>query len=205
MPVARGVTTGRGLQPIEQVIRARESLAARQKPVASSADQAVLELFGEGYDQARPSEFQKALRTPVTHVWPLPKATAQRLSSGYGMRNDPFDGGRDFHEGIDIAAASGTPVMASAAGVVSKVSSQGPSGKRVSIEHADGSESTYIHLSKQNVREGQNVRQGQVIGAVGSTGRSTGPHLDYRLKKRGHYVNPLSALRPTATTRLALR
>lgn len=128
------------------------------------------------------------------HSWPVAKQAKQYISSGYGMRKDPFHGKQRFHGGIDIAADSGTAVLASAAGIVSAVGAKGGFGNHVSIDHADGTQTMYGHLSREEVRVGQRVRQGQVIGRVGSTGRSTGAHLDYRIKKNGQTVDPLKVL-----------
>lgn len=125
------------------------------------------------------------------HAWPVVKSAKQYISSGYGMRKDPFHGQQRFHGGIDIATAPGTAVLASADGVVSEIGAKGGFGNHVSISHGDGSISMYGHLKAENVRVGQRVRQGQQIGQVGSTGRSTGPHLDFRVKKNGQTVDPM--------------
>ncbi len=131
--------------------------------------------------------------------WPIPLTAKQRLTSGYGMRNDPFHGRQSFHGGIDIAADEGTPVLATADATVAQVSSDPRYGKYITLEHADGTLSRYGHLSGQSVREGQRVKGGQVIGAVGTTGRSTGAHLDYRVSKNNTKFDPLSLLRVPST------
>ena len=173
-------------------------------PKPAETDRTVTDLF----DSAAPeSDFQSALQGTsgsVRHAWPVPTSVSQRLSSSYGMRTDPFHGRQAFHGGIDIAAASGSPVIASAEGRVSKVETGKGLGKYVAVTHRDGTESYYGHLSAQNVRVGQRVMQGQKVGELGSTGRSTGPHLDYRLKKNGKTVNPLTVMRQP-TTRVAAR
>ena len=128
------------------------------------------------------------------HAWPIAKSAKQYISSGYGMRKDPFHGQQRFHGGIDIATAPGTAVLASADGVVSETGAKGGFGNHISITHRDGSISMYGHLSAENVRVGQRVRQGQQIGKVGSTGRSTGPHLDFRVKQKGQTVDPMRVL-----------
>ncbi len=161
----------------------------------------VLSLFN-GNKSAPISSFRDALSgkgstTPLAagrHAWPLPADAKQNFTSGYGMRADPFHGKPEFHGGIDIAAPVGTSVLASADGTITKAANDSRYGKFVAIAHADGSESHYGHLSMQTVHEGQQVRRGQVIGAVGSTGRSTGPHLDYRLSQNGQRVDPMSVL-----------
>lgn len=130
----------------------------------------------------------------VTHNWPLASNVKQYVSSGYGMRNDPFHGQRRFHGGLDIAAAQGTAVLASADGRVKESGFRRGFGNFVTLSHADGSESMYNHLLKATARVGSLVRGGQEIGKLGSTGRSTGPHLDYRLKVAGEKRDPMTVL-----------
>ncbi len=174
---------------------------------------AVVDIFGDNGADA--PVFGQTLRgdlgrgaAPQTkgHQWPIAASVKQKLSSGYGMRKDPFHGRPAFHGGIDIAAATGTPILASAAGQVAEVGKKGGWGNFVLLEHPDGSETRYSHLSAGTVREGQRVAQGQVIGKLGSTGRSTGPHLDYRIKKNGQRLDPMTVVRApasVATTRVA--
>jgi murein DD-endopeptidase MepM/ murein hydrolase activator NlpD len=95
------------------------------------------------------------------------------------------------HLGVDYRAPVGAPVIAVANGVVSKAGWSGGSGRMVGIRHAGGYESFYLHLSAINVRAGAHVSQGTIIGRVGQSGLATGPHLDYRLKKNGLWVNPV--------------
>ena len=195
------------LRPI-QTYRAATAGTNKETPVTvlrgastvTKEDSAITDLFA-----ATPggNSFRDALsgnRTgSVRHAWPVAQSTRQKISSGYGMRNDPFHGRRSFHGGIDIAAATGTPVLASAEGTVSKVAHGKGLGKYVAVQHRDGTESYYGHLSAQHVRQGQRVMQGQKVGELGSTGRSTGPHLDYRIKKNGETFNPMMVLRaPTS-------
>lgn len=130
----------------------------------------------------------------VDHRWPLPAGANQYVSSGYGMRNDPFDGKRRFHAGLDIAAPLGTSVLATADGRVKATGTRGGFGNYVTLAHADGSETMYSHLQKATVSEGRIVRAGQEIGKLGSTGRSTGPHLDFRLKVADQRRDPMTVL-----------
>lgn len=178
-------------------------------PMAGANADPVLKLFnGEG--DVPVGSFRDSLRAgrvvgagrPGAHAWPLPTNTEQQITSGFGMRDNPFNRGtREFHEGVDIAAAEGTSVLATADGVVTDVSQEGGYGKFVRLQHADGTESQYSHLSLQQARVGQRVGRGQKIGEIGSTGRSTGPHLDYRLTRNGQFVDPMTALgTPLATT-----
>lgn len=127
-------------------------------------------------------------------IWPIPLAVKQHISSGYGMRSDPFHGRPTFHGGIDIAAAPGTMVLATADGVVEEVKMDANYGKYITIKHADGTLSRYGHLKTQMVTQGQNVKGGEAIGTVGMTGRATGPHLDYRVSRNGEKFDPLAIL-----------
>jgi murein DD-endopeptidase MepM/ murein hydrolase activator NlpD len=137
------------------------------------------------------------------HAWPIPVAAAQKFSSAYGPRRDPFDGTPEFHGGIDIAAPTGTPVLATADGTITKTGHDKNYGIFVAIANADGSESHYGHLSAKTVRDGQRVQRGQTIGAVGSTGRSTGAHLDYRISQNGQRIDPMRVLSAPASTQMA--
>lgn len=114
-----------------------------------------------------------------------------RMSSGFGMRTHPISGGYRMHKGIDLAAARGTPVAATSNGIVSKAQWFGSYGLFVAIDHGAGLQTRYAHLSRLNVSAGESVRQGDIIGYVGSTGRSTGPHLHYELRISGNAINPL--------------
>ena len=114
------------------------------------------------------------------------------LTSGFGFRSDPMTHGRGVHQGVDIAAASGQPVRASADGIVMRADDTGGYGKAVFLAHGFGVTTRYGHLSRLEVRPGQRVKRGDVIGRVGSTGRSTGPHLHYEVRIDGEAVNPLA-------------
>lgn len=122
-----------------------------------------------------------------------------RLSSGFGMRTHPVLGFSRMHRGVDFAAPTGTPIMAAGDGVIEKVGWGGGLGRMVQIQHADGYETIYGHMHgfTRGLRPGQQVRQGQLIGYVGSTGMSTGPHLHYEVVIRGEHINPMSMRVPT--------
>ncbi len=113
------------------------------------------------------------------------------LTSGFGMRNHPVLGGRRQHQGIDLAAPTGTPVYATADGVVGRADLYSTYGLFISIEHGASMETRYAHLSRLAVAAGDNVKKGDLIGYVGSTGRSTGPHLHYEVRVEGLAVNPI--------------
>jgi len=123
-----------------------------------------------------------------------------RLSSDYGMRNHPVLGGQRAHTGVDLAGASGTPVYATADGYVSRADRFGSYGNYIAIEHGGELQTRYAHLSGFEVVAGERVVKGQLIGYVGSTGRSTGPHLHYEVRVGGEAVDP----RPYMQTQVAL-
>ena len=114
------------------------------------------------------------------------------LTSSFGYRADPLTHGRGNHQGIDIAAAYGQPVHASGEGLVLQTGDQGGLGKAVFLAHGYGMTTRYGHLSAVTVRPGQRVKRGDVIGRVGSTGRSTGPHLHYEVRIDGEPINPVA-------------
>ncbi|MEM8985477.1 MAG: peptidoglycan DD-metalloendopeptidase family protein [Pseudomonadota bacterium] len=114
-----------------------------------------------------------------------------RLSSGFGMRRHPILGYKKAHKGVDFAAPRGTPIMAAGDGVVEKAGRNGSFGNYIRIRHNDNYKTAYAHMHRIKVKKGARVRQGQVIGTVGSTGRSTGPHLHYEVHKNGKQVNPM--------------
>ena len=120
------------------------------------------------------------------------------FTSGYGVRNDPFRGGRARHMGIDLAGPVGTPIHATADGVVTTAEyNRGGYGNLIKIDHGRGVETRYAHLSKMHVAPGTRVKRGQVIGLMGSTGRSTGSHLHYEVRIDGRAVNPVPFMRST--------
>jgi murein DD-endopeptidase MepM/ murein hydrolase activator NlpD len=121
-------------------------------------------------------------------------ALIRPLSASYGVRPDPIDGRPRFHRGIDVPAASGAPVMAAADGVVQRAGLSGGYGLMVEIDHVDGGRTRYAHLSSLNVKVGDRVAVASVIGHVGSTGRSTGPHLHFEYWLAGRAVDPMPFL-----------
>lgn len=111
-------------------------------------------------------------------------------SSSYGWRYDPFNGNRAFHEGLDFTAMTGTPIFAAAGGIVLFSGRTSDYGNIVKLEHGAGLETRYAHASRLLVRDGQRVEKGQKIAEVGSTGRSTGPHLHYEIRLNGSPLDP---------------
>lgn len=116
---------------------------------------------------------------------------AMKLSSGYGMRVHPVTGRLARHNGIDIPAPHGTPIFATADGIVGRARRLGGYGLYVEVEHGNGIQTRYGHMSSYAVAAGQRVKKGDIIGYVGSTGRSTGNHLHYEVRIAGTPVNPI--------------
>ena len=125
---------------------------------------------------------------PVADIW---------YSSSFGYRIDPFTGQNAFHEGVDFPADAGTPVVAAASGKVVFAGEQPQYGKMVEIDHGNGLVTRYAHASQLNVRDGDLVLRGQRVATVGSTGRSTGPHLHFEVRLNGVPQNPARFLRTT--------
>lgn len=142
---------------------------------------------GDFYDENGRALHGGWLRTPLRY---------DHLSSGFGMRFHPVLKRKQLHNGIDYAAATGTPVRAAASGTVTFVGSKGANGNLVVLSHAQGYETFYAHLSRfaTGLKAGAKVSQRQVIAYVGSTGRSTGPHLHFSLKRGGKFIDPASQL-----------
>ncbi len=130
------------------------------------------------------------------YVWPCPKYS--RISSGYGNRTCPFHG-KEFHDGVDLAAASGAPILAAASGTVTRAGKNGGYGNYVSIDHGNGMLSFYAHCKEMYVSSGQRVTGGQKIAAVGTTGSSTGNHLHFGMHQNGSSVNPLKYVKESDT------
>lgn len=129
----------------------------------------------------------------VPSLWPV----TGRLTSSFGERLDPFNGEGAFHAGLDIATTYGTPIHAPADGVIAKAGPASGYGREMIVDHGGGITTIYGHLSAFAVVSGQIVKQGQVIGYVGSAGRSTGPHLHYEVRVNNTPVNPHKYLRET--------
>jgi len=143
-----------------------------------------LRLVSSGVDR------RNALAAATPSLWP----THGWLSSGTGGRTDPFTGEADFHPGLDISADRGTPVYATADGVVTQAAYNGAYGNLIVIDHQFGVETRYGHLSAFRTQRGQAVKRGDLIGLVGSTGRATGPHLHYEVRVNGRILNPMQFL-----------
>lgn len=196
----------RAMTRLPERVRARamggaSDAATLAAPVLSSAvaspDTAfgvVKDLLGaieERLDSVRTGvEKRRALAAATPSIWPI----AGWLTSAFGQRRDPFTGEAGFHPGLDISADHGHPVIAPADGVVASTAHSGNYGNLIVIDHGFGITTRYAHLSGFAVRPGQRVERGQTIGYVGSTGRSTSPHLHYEVLVNGQLTNPLRLL-----------
>ena len=139
---------------------------------------------------------RNALAAATPSIWPA----HGWLSSRMGARNDPFTGGPDYHHGLDISADRGAPVYATADGTVQHSAYTGAYGNLIVLDHGYGLETRYGHLSAFRAKAGDRIKRGDVIGLVGSTGRSTSSHLHYEVRVNGRLLNPLQLLlRPRGT------
>ena len=129
----------------------------------------------------------------IPAIQPVRNENLKQIASGFGYRTDPFTKARKMHEGMDFTAKKGSPIYATGDGVVAKADNSASGyGNHIVIRHGFGYETLYAHLSKYKARAGQRVKRGDVIGYVGSTGRSEGPHLHYEVHKDKKVVNPLN-------------
>ena len=157
-------------------------------PAADTFDDTVAELDSALAELQRVSAFARKL--PLER--PLPAST---ISSTFGIRADPFLGKRALHAGVDFAERQGRAIHATAPGTIIKAGNYGGYGNMVEIDHGNGITTRYGHMSKVSAKVGQVVRRGATIGAIGSTGRSTGPHLHYEVRRNGVAVDPAKFFR----------
>lgn len=133
------------------------------------------------------------LLSAIPAIQPVKNEDLKHMASGFGYRTDPFTKARKMHEGMDFTSATGTPIYATGDGIVKNAdNSLSGYGNHIEINHGFGYLTLYGHLSKYKVHAGQHVKRGDVIGYVGSTGRSEAPHLHYEVHKDGKVVNPLN-------------
>lgn len=136
---------------------------------------------------------KEKLLAAIPAIQPVKNEDLKQMASGFGYRSDPFTKIRKFHYGMDFTARTGTPIYATGDGVVYKAdASLSGYGNHIEINHGYGYKTLYAHLSEYNCRPGQRVKRGDIIGYVGSTGRSQAPHLHYEVFKNGERVNPLN-------------
>lgn len=141
---------------------------------------------------AKLAEEKEALLKTIPAIQPVQNKDLSRVASGYGMRVHPILKYRRMHNGMDFTAAPGTPIYATGDGKVVKADVGSGYGKMVIIEHGFGYKTYYAHMSKYNTYKGAKVKRGEIIGYVGNTGLSSGPHLHYEVWKNGEVVNPVN-------------
>jgi murein DD-endopeptidase MepM/ murein hydrolase activator NlpD len=136
---------------------------------------------------------KEKLLAAIPAIQPVKNEDLRQMASGFGYRSDPFTKIRKFHKGMDFSAKTGTPIYATGDGIVRKAdASLSGYGNHIEITHGYGYLTLYAHLNKYKVKAGQRVKRGDIIGYVGSTGRSEAPHLHYEVHKNGEVVNPLN-------------
>lgn len=182
---------------IKRVLRLEKKLASMERTLSEKKRRRTLPAGGSGfrtsdighdYFDAVEKDIDRLAK--VLDFIPLGKPTRGGISSRYGYRKSPFSEAREFHGGIDFRGKIGDAAAATADGVVEKAKYDKGYGKHVVIRHKKGYKTLYGHLSKISVTKGQKVVAGEKIGEVGSTGRSTGPHLHYEIIRHGRRINP---------------
>lgn len=139
------------------------------------------------------AEEKEKLLAAIPAIQPVRNKDLTRMASGFGWRSDPFTKARKMHRGMDFTAPRGTPIYATGDGVIKRADNRSSGyGKHIRIDHGYGYMSLYAHLSRYNVTRGQKVKRGDLIGFVGNTGRSQGPHLHYEVFKDGERINPIN-------------
>lgn len=142
---------------------------------------------------AKLAKEKEKLLASIPAIQPVRNEDMKRMASGFGMRTDPFTKARKMHKGMDFSAPRGTPIFATGDGVVKRADSRSTGyGKHIRIAHGFGYTTLFGHLHKYNVKKGQKVKRGDIIGFVGSTGRSQAPHLHYEVIKDGKRINPIN-------------
>jgi murein DD-endopeptidase MepM/ murein hydrolase activator NlpD len=157
------------------------------------------------------SKAKEKFLSSLPAIQPVKNEQLRRMASGFGYRSDPFTKTRKMHNGMDFTAPTGTPVFATGDGVIARADNTASGfGNHIVIRHGYGYETLYAHLSRYNKRVGQRVNRGDIIGYVGSTGRSEAPHCHYEVHKNGNAINPInfyygniSAVEYTAIAKLA--
>lgn len=179
------------LSTINDYLKERGIKPAITQPEGGEADDAVLssDEISDFY-----VKYLDHIGYDLSHT-PLGMPYHGRITSTFGHRENPFGGNNvETHKGLDISGPLGSPVKAMAEGKVEFAGKRGGFGNCIMLKHANGFETLYGHLSKILVRVGENVKIGETIGKIGSTGRSTGPHLHYEIHKNGQQINPQSFL-----------
>ncbi|MFL6791020.1 MAG: peptidoglycan DD-metalloendopeptidase family protein [Bradyrhizobium sp.] len=191
----RGVITDLGLNLVQlEAATPRSGIGGPFVPVKLPADAAAFERQLQRINISR-AQMQRLNATLALVPYRKPVIGEVEFTSGFGVRSDPFLGRPAMHTGLDFRAASGDPVRATANGKVVSSGWAGGYGRMVEIDHGNGLSTRYGHLSEISVKVGDTIKIGQIIGAVGSTGRSTGPHLHYETRIDGDAVDPQKFLR----------
>ena len=185
----------RGLRP-ERIVKGRQLAAMGGPLIPAASAEATADLNADAQFRSLFMTWKK-LDTLEQGVISIPSVQpVQHLSftSNFGVRSDPFRGTAAMHAGVDIPGPTGTPIYATADGVINHAARQGGYGNMIEINHGKGITTRYGHLSKIIISDNARVRRGQIIGLMGSTGRSTGPHLHYEVRIDGRAVNPIPFL-----------
>ncbi len=207
--LARSITAGADLGVARQLTAQLERRGAAASPASGAAAttpapvserQAAGPLGAAGPVAASGAPALSAYQA-AEHVLPL----EGRVTSEFGVRQDPLTGAPRFHGGIDVAAPPGSAIRAAAAGEVVFSGRSGPSGNMVAVRHADGVVTSYAHAARTFVRIGQKVVAGDVLATVGSTGRSTGPHLHFAVERGGQALDPAAFLKDATPFGTAVR
>lgn len=175
----------------QQISAPTLSTPVQRENITSMADNYIkdaLEIDRTFRNVEKVIDVQKIRLASIPSIWP----TTGYISDGYGMRTHPMTGKREFHAGLDIATQLGNPIIAPANGTVLQAEFQRYMGNMVLIDHGFGYTTRYGHLANFNVKEGDQVTRGQIIGYVGNTGRSTAPHLHYEVRVHGEHKNPFN-------------
>lgn len=166
----------------------------RQELMVRKMNNFLKQLTGDiRLEEVRQQELLQTLRTnrevlaTIPSVWPIEGF----ITSRFGSRPDPFTGRNEHHKGLDISARMGTPIYAPGKGTVTFSGVENGYGNTIVLQHGGGITTRYAHMSRRAVNEGQTVQRGQILGYVGSTGRSSGPHLHYEVRLNGANVDPL--------------
>lgn len=174
----------------EEEERRRKEEEERKRQEELKKQQAAQQQQSNSNSSSNSSNGGNTIHTSGSYCWPL--NISGTITSNFGYRDAPTAGASSYHKGIDIAAPMGTSVVAAKEGTVTTASYQSAAGNYIMVYHGNSTYTVYMHLSAIHVSVGQKVSQGEVIGAVGSTGVSTGPHLHFGVNVNGSYVNPLN-------------
>jgi len=184
---------------IKEKLEGPSDIASEGKLVPSFSESLDEYNYLRSSNLSRSSFARRWQQNTKPNIWPVDGP----LMSSFGQRSDPFSGEGAMHTGVDISAPMGTPVRDAADGIVTFADRFGGYGRLVVVDHGNGFETYYAHLSRIDVIEGQEIRQGEFVGAVGATGRVTAPHLHYEVRLHKAPVNPYHYLMATTPVQQA--